>query len=455
MYKNLLQMTTKELKILQVIERLKMKELTIKEASELINKSERHTKRLKRKYLLEWEKWLINKSRWKISNNKWNSKKYEEILKIIKEKYIDYWPTLISEKLLEKHNIAVKISTIRNEMIKSWIWKSKQRKQEKKQFTARERKESYWELVQYDWSYHKWLENRNWWEELCLLVKVDDATWEVNAKFDKSEWIIPTFNFWKEDMKKNWKPKAIYLDKFATYKINHPNATDDKELKTQFWRVCEKLDVQLIFANSPQWKWRVEKMNWTLQDRLVKALREENICNLENANKFLQEIFLPDFNKKFMVEARSDSNLHTKLRDDEINKLEQIFSEHKERKIANDYTISFEKKYYQLFRKKDCWYMIKPWDKITVEKHLNWDIKISKNWIYIDSEVSFDRPKRKYKLYTAPVSESHLGELKESINLIEQKKKLEKDILAKENTKQDTYYEKHWKVHPFIANIFN
>jgi hypothetical protein len=101
-------------------------------------------------------------------------------------------------------------------------------------------------------------------------------------------------------------------------------------------------------------------VNGTLQDRLVKALREENINDNEMANKFLKEVFLPDFNKKFTVEARSNSNLHTELREDEKAKIDQIFSENKERKIANDFTISFENKYYQLFRKKDGGYMIRP-----------------------------------------------------------------------------------------------
>jgi hypothetical protein len=94
-------------------------------------------------------------------------------------------------------------------------------------------------------------------------------------------------------------------------------------------------------------------MNKTLQDRLVKALREENISDIESANKFLKDIFLPDFNKKFMVQANTKSDLHLKLRNDEIEKLDQIFSKHITRKIANDFTIKIDNKYYQLYRKRD------------------------------------------------------------------------------------------------------
>ncbi len=163
----------------------------------------------------------------------------------------------------------------------------------------------------------------------------------------------PTFNFWKNYIKKNWKPRWIYLDKFATYKINHPNATNDKELPTQFWKACQILWIQLIFANSAEWKWRVERMNSTLQDRLVKELREANISNIDDANKFLEIEFLPKFNRQFSIEPEWKSNLHIELSNDEKNHINQIFSKQSKRKLKNDFTIAFNNKYYQLYRNKD------------------------------------------------------------------------------------------------------
>jgi len=392
-------MTIKELNIHTVMERLIKKELWIKEASKMINKSERQTKRLKKKYKLEWVEWLIHKLRWKSSNHKYDETKYVQAIQIVKDRYNDYWPTLATEKLAELHNIEISIPILRREMIKAWIWKAKKRKENKKQFTARERRESYGELVQYDGSYDKWFEWRNetWYQ--CLLVSVDDATWEVRGKFAKNEWIWETFKFWKEYILEKWKPLAIYLDKFATYKVNYPDASDDRDLTTQFGRVTKDLWIQLIFANTPQAKWRVERMNQTLQDRLVKELRENNISDIETANKYLKEVFLVKFNKKFMVKARSESNLHTVLRTDEIDKLDQIFSEHKERKVANDYTIKFENKYYQLYKSEDKKYSLRQWQKVCVEKHLNWDIKLSINWVYIESKVSFERPERQNNIW--------------------------------------------------------
>ena len=288
-------------------------------------------------------------------------------------------------------------------MIKHWVWKDKPLKKAIKQFTARPRKDSFWEMIQYDWSYHLWFEWRKWTEYQCLLVAIDDANWKVTAKFAKNEWLVETFKFWKEYLGINWKPNSIYLDKFATYKVNYPNATDDKQLPTQFWRVCKELDIKLIFANTPQAKGRVERMNKTLQDRLVKALRLEDINDIHSANIFLKDVFLPEFNDQFMVEAKVDSNLHLKLRDDEIVKIDQTFSEFKQRKIANDFTVKFNNKFYQLYRQKELSNIIKPWYTVDIEIQLNWDIKISRFWKYIKSTVSFDRPKRIHKLMTAPI----------------------------------------------------
>jgi len=387
-------MTEKELHIKTVIDKLISWGITENNASKLIKKSLRQTQRIKRKYKLEWVEWLIHKLRWKKSNHKYDENKYIQAVEIVKDKYNDYWPTLASEKLAELHNIEICIPILRREMIKSWIWNAKKRKTDSTQFTARERRECYGELIQYDWSYHKWFEWRNNTNYQCLLVAVDDATNEITAKFAKNEWIWETFKFWKEYILEKWKPLAIYLDKFATYKVNYPWATDDKELPTQFWRAWEDLWIELIFANTPQAKWRVERMNQTLQDRLVKELRENKISDVETANKFLKEVFLVKFNKKFMVKAKSEANLHTQLRVDEIDKLDQIFSEHKIRKVANDYTVKFENKYYQLYKSEDKKYNLRQWQKVCIEKHLNWDIKISINWVYIESKASFERPEK-------------------------------------------------------------
>lgn len=456
---NYLLMSEQELNIKSIMDKLLSRDITEEKASKLIWKSLRQTQRIKKRYKKEWDKGLIHKSRWKESNHKHDPTKYEKAIKIIKEKYLDYWPTLCSERLEEKYSIKVSMPTLRNEMIRRWIWKVKKRKKIDKQFTARPRKESYWEMLQYDWSYHKWFEGRNWTKYQCLLVSVDDASWELTCKFDNNKGLVATFKYWKEYILARWKPKSIYLDKYATYKVNYPTATDDKDLPTQFGRVCKTLGIQLIFANTPQAKWRVERMNYTLQDRLVKALREENISDINIANKFLKEKFIPEFNKKFMVEPRNESNLHIELREDEKEKLNQIFSEHQTRKVANDYTISFERKIFQLYRRKDSTYYLKPGWKITVERHLDWTLHISRNGIYIENKLLEEKPKRRNNLWTAPVIDtkedvnnfrasdtckSNLIDYIEKTKTIREKKE-EFELASKQvDFKEDYYYMRQW-----------
>jgi hypothetical protein len=112
---------------------------------------------------------------------------------------------------------------------------------------------------------------------------------------------------------------------------------------TQFGRVCKELNISLIFANSPQAKGRVERMNGTLQDRLVKALRFAKINTITEANIFLTEIFISEFNKKFARPAKNpEGNLHTTLSDKERDRdhqglyLSSLFSIQEERKIQKD-----------------------------------------------------------------------------------------------------------------------
>lgn len=448
-------MTLKEINMKEVMDKLLRREITEEEASKMIIKSLRQTQRIKKKYREEWINWLIHKLRWKTWNHKYDETKYNKALEIIKDKYIDYGPTLATEKLEENYDIKISIPILRREMIRVWIWKSKTRKRTDKQYIKRERKENYGEMIQYDWSYHKWFEWRNKTEYQCLLVSVDDATNELKAKFTLNEGLTETFKYWKEYIETKWKPLSIYLDKFATYKINYPTATDDKELTTQFWRACKMLWIKLIFANSPQAKWRVERMNQTLQDRLVKELRENNISNIDSANKFLNDLFLPKFNKKFMYKAKKDWNLHMNLIADEKEKIDQVFSEHKVRKIANDYTIQFENKHYQLYRTKDKLYMIKPWEKVTIERHLNWEIRISKNWLYITNKVLFEKPERLWTIFTAPISDDDIENKRKEILKKSENEKIEKQKHLEELQKTNlSHFQKTWKSHPFSRWLF-
>ena len=251
-------------------------------------------------------------------------------------------------------------------------------------------------MQQFDGCYHNWFEGRNKEElglEQCLLVSVDDASGNITkAKFGDNEGVKPVFGFWREYFKTNGLPIAIYLDKFSTYKINHKNAVDNEELMTQFERAMNQLGVKVIHANSPQAKGRVEKMNNTLQRRLVKEMRLNNINTIKEANQFLKEIFIPRFNRQFGVAPKKKNDLHTKLSEKRIKELDQILSIQNERRINNDYTVRFENNYYQLTETQPITVYQK--DKVTIEERLNGEVRISLRNHYLNYTHLPQRPKK-------------------------------------------------------------
>lgn len=395
---NLITMTQKELSRYEIIKRLINGYINGTEASKQIGLTVRQTKNIKaavKKYGL---KGVIHGNRGRESNKKIDEKIITKATKYLKTMYYDFQPTHAMEKLEEEHKIKLSKEKVRQIMAKWKLWKIKSRKQPKKYRSWRPRKDNYGEMQQFDGCYHAWFGN----EESCLLLSVDDATGKItHAKFDYSEGIIPVFKFWTEYFNQNNLPISIYLDKFSTYKINHKNAQDNKELITQFQRATNQVGIRLIVAHSPQAKGRVEKMFNTLQNRLVKEMRLAGISTTKEANKFL-ETFIPKFNEKFAVIPNKKADLHKSMNKQLKQKLFQIFSIQKKRQIQNDYTIRFENQYFQLDEKQPTTVYKK--ESIIVEEHLNGDTKINFKEHYLNYTVLPERPKKVIDIKLAAIT---------------------------------------------------
>lgn len=374
----LITMTKTEVRRYEIIQDLIAKKLDGSEAAKQLRLSVRQTKRLKVAVHRLGVKGIIHGNRGKKGNRQIGAEVIKKVKKHLKETYYDFNPLLAQEHLRDDHKITLSKETVRQIMITEKLWLPKKKAHAKKHFW-RERKDNYGEMQQFDGSYHSWFESRNETMvdvEQCLLLSVDDATGKVTgAVFEYNEGVVPVFSFWKRYFETNGLPNAIYLDKFSTYKVNHKNAVDNKELMTQFERAMNQLGVRVIHANSPQAKGRVEKMNGTLQRRLVKEMRLSKINTIPDANKFLIEIFIPKYNKQFAVMPRKENDLHRKLNTNEKNNLDQILSIQSERTINNDYTVKFKNNYYQLTETQPI--TVYKRDKITIEEHLNGEIKIS------------------------------------------------------------------------------
>ena len=289
-------MSNKEVNRIAIIEKLIKKEIKQRKAAQTLGLSVRQIKRLKKRYKREGTTGMIHKNRGRISNRKISDKEINRTMEIVKKQYWDFGPTLALEKLQEHHGVVFSRETLRKEMIRDGIWKPK-RQRKPSIHQMRKRRDQRGELVQIDGSPHAWFEDRA--SECCLLVFIDDATSELLwLEFCKSETINAYFKANFGYLKKYGKPLAFYADKHSVFRINSDkngnSSVNDSHGLTQFGRAMKELGIELICANSAPAKGRVEKANFTLQDRLVKELRLRGISTIEEANKYL-----PEFIRKF------------------------------------------------------------------------------------------------------------------------------------------------------------
>jgi len=245
------------------------------------------------------------------------------------------------EKLEQLHGIKVRPETTRQLMIESGVWEANQKKRPVIH-QQRKRRARFGELVQIDGSPHAWFEDRG--DPCVLIVFIDDATGQTYGKFCKSEtteiYMIVTWEY----IMKYGRPLTLYSDKFSVFRINKPGCTK-KECITQFARALQELEIELICANSPQAKGRVERANGTLQDRLVKELRLAGVSSIEEGNRFL-EAYWEVHNMKFAVLPENKHDAHRKILPDQD--LSKIFSIKQQRTVSKNLEVQYKNRIYQI-----------------------------------------------------------------------------------------------------------
>ena len=384
MVKTFLLMSNQDLSRYDIIKRLIRKEVNGAEAAKLLSLSVRQIRRLKGGVASYGPTALSHGNRGKISNRRLPDKERNKIIKLLHEHYYDFWPTHASEKLDEIHHITHDPKTIRQIMIDEKLWKPRKEKKKKQHREWRQRRAYYGEMQQFDGSYEYWFEDQA--PKCCLLLSIDDATGNItHAKFDEDEGVFPVFTFWLEYLQIHGKPMSIYVDKFSTYSMNHKQAKENPNTLTQFQRAMQELRIEPILANSPEAKGRVETTFGTLQNRLIKEMRLKNISTIVIANEYLKNEFIPWYNAKYAIQPRSRTNLHSKLNKSEQNKLLSILSRQKIRTIQNDFTISFNKQWYQLTKHQLA--TICKQDKVIMEERIDGLIKIRLRGKYLNYEL--------------------------------------------------------------------
>lgn len=337
-------MTQREIIRLQVVQKIKSREMTQRAGSEVLGISERQVRRLVRRVRSAGDLGVVHRGRGRRSPRKIDERVQREAVRIYRSKYWDFGPTLAVEKLEEVEGIRISKETMRQWLLREGLWARKRRSRAYRQ--RRERKACYGQMVQVDGSHHDWLEGRG--PALVLMGHIDDATSRFYGKFYEYEGTVPAMESLGEYIRRHGAPQSVYVDKHSTYRSQDRDRwraiTFGEESLSHYERGCKELGITVIHAHSPQAKGRVERSFRTLQDRLVKELRLARAKTLEEANKEL-ESYLPKHNERFAVAPQSRANVHRKVG---MKQVREALSVKTKRVVRNDYTIAHKKVLYQL-----------------------------------------------------------------------------------------------------------
>jgi transposase len=342
-------MSQGELRRVEVLARVKSKELKVGDAASLVGVSYRQAKRLWKRYREEGAKGLKHGSAGRVSARAKPEKFRRRVMKLVQEKYGEsegerLGPTLAAEHLASEDGMRIDAETLRRWMLAEGLWRRRRKRKPYRQ--RRERRRHFGELVQMDGSFHDWLEERG--PDGCMMNMIDDATSEVELRLGEEETIWAAAHTLRTWIEKHGVPQALYVDWKNVYK-RAPTQREQlrgEEPVTQFGRMCEKLGIEIIAAGSPQAKGRVERNHGTHQDRLIKKMRRKKIRTHEQANVYLQQEYLPEHNGRFRQAAAEAEDYHRRA--PSAVELRDVFRLESERIIGNDWVVRCDNRLFQV-----------------------------------------------------------------------------------------------------------
>ena len=343
--KDMLTMSRREAMRLHILHQALERKVTQQEAARLMGLSARQVRRLIRRVRREGDPGICHRARGKASNRRIPLPVKARVLALVRKQYSDFNLVHATEKLAERDGIALHAETLR-----LWVRAAglpyKQRKARAHR-RWRERKAHRGELLQFDGSHHDWLEGRG--PRCVFLGAIDDATNTILGRFYAYEGTWPAMDSLQRYIRRYGIPQAIYLDKHSTYKTAAAPTLEeqlrDEEPLSHVEKSLAALGIEVIHANSPQAKGRVERLFKTLQDRLVREMRLRGIQSVAEANAFLRR-YLPEHNRRFRQPAASPADLHRPA--PPRRALARVFCIRTERTVKRDFTIAHESKLYQL-----------------------------------------------------------------------------------------------------------
>ncbi len=201
------------------------------------------------------------------------------------------------------------------------------------------------EIIEQDGSIHLWFGDI----KTCLHLAIDKATSTiVGAWFDKQETLNGYYHVLYQILIKYGIPYKFFTDNrtvFNYMSLNPNKRTSEKDVLTQYGYACKQLGIALETSSVSQAKGLIERTNGTFQGRLVQELRLNNITTIDEANKYLTEIFVPSFNEKFALDYKKFPTVFEVS--PSLEKINYTLAVLTPRKFDNGNAIKFNKEYYQ------------------------------------------------------------------------------------------------------------
>lgn len=327
-------MDSKKCLTADIISKVCAGKISINNAAKLLNYSRRTIERYLNEYRKIGIQFVMHGNTGRAPANKTSDNVKLKVQSLIKAKYYDVNLQHLAELLSLNEGIHIKRETLR-----TWahdIHHVKRAKRRRSQIRKkRERMTSAGLLLQMDGSSHRWFGDK----KSCLIAIIDDATSEVYAEFFQSETTQGCLKVMRDCIEKKGIFKTLYVDKAGIF--GGPKRCNFSQMQ----RACEELGIEIIFANSPQGKGRIERSFDTFQDRLIPELRLQNVNDMQSANRYLKEVFIPNFwQKTIVVNAKNIASEFMPM--PEYLNVDNICVQKEYRKIRNDHTFSYNNKFY-------------------------------------------------------------------------------------------------------------
>ena len=328
------------MKFEEIYERASARELSQLEAASILGVSERTFRRWRDRFEVEGLEGLYDLRLGRVSPHRVPVDTVMEVLELFDTRYWDFTAKHFHEKLVSEHKFTRSYNWVRLTLQEYSRIKPAPRRGAHRR--KRERRPLPGMMLHQDGSSHQWIDGQ-WWD---LIVTMDDATSEIySAFFVDEEGTMSTFTALDEVIGEHGLFCALYADRGAHY-WHTPEAGGkvDKGNPTQVGRALQQLGIELIAAYSPEARGRSERMFGTLQKRLPQELRLKGISDMNEANRFLKETFIPQHNARFAIKPGEPGAAFVPF----AGNLKETLCIQEERVVGNDNTMRYKNRTLQI-----------------------------------------------------------------------------------------------------------